>query len=116
MVSVDVSTCPKCGGELKYYGRVPRIVRTKNRATTWVEIRRLRCSSCGSFHRELPELIFPYKQYETEVIVGVLEGLITCETLGFEDYPCEATMLQWKTHESQLLLWRKSILERRQQA
>ena len=41
MVSVDVSICPKCGGALKYYGMVPRIVRTKNRATSWVKIRRL---------------------------------------------------------------------------
>lgn len=34
MVSVDVSVCPKCGGALKYYGMVPRIVRTKNRTTS----------------------------------------------------------------------------------
>ena len=34
MVSVDVSVCPKCGGALKYYGMVPRIVRTKNRTIT----------------------------------------------------------------------------------
>ena len=27
---------------------------------------------------------------------GVLEGLITCETLGFEDYPCEMTMIRWR--------------------
>lgn len=37
-------------------------------------------------HRELPDFIFPYKQYEAEIIIGVLEGFITCETLGFEDY------------------------------
>ena len=96
MVSVDVSICPKCGGALKYYGMVPRIVRTKNRATSWVKIRRLRCSECGAFHRELPELIFPHKQYEAEVILGVLEGLITCETIGFEDYPWEPQFLLWR--------------------
>lgn len=95
MVMENASSCPKCGGKLKYYGRVPRIVRTKNRTTTWVEIRRLRCSKCGAFHREIPEFIFPYKQYEAEVIVGVVEGLITCDTLGFEDYPCEMTMMRW---------------------
>ena len=49
-------------------------------------MRRLQCTRCGSVHRELPELIFPYKQYEAEVIIGVLEGFITCETIGFEDY------------------------------
>lgn len=50
---------------------------------------------CGALHREIPKTIFPYKQYEAEVIIGVMEGLITCETLGFEDYPCEQTMARW---------------------
>ena len=93
MITNDVSTCPKCGGDLKYYDRVTRIVRTKGRKTWKIPMRRLQCTRCGSVHRELPELIFPYKQYEAEVIIGVLEGFITCETIGFEDYPCEMTML-----------------------
>lgn len=57
-------------------------------------------------YRELSELLVPYKQYEAEVIIGVLEGLITCETIGFEDYPCEMTMLRWLSQKAQLLLWR----------
>ena len=65
-----------------------------------------KCSGCGAIHRELGGLFFPYKQYEAEVIFGVLEGLITCETLGFEDYPCEMTMLRWLSQKAQLLLWR----------
>ena len=57
-------------------------------------------------HRELTELLFPYKQYESEVITGVLEGLITCETIGFEDYPCEMTMLRWLSQKPYLLTFR----------
>lgn len=106
MITSEQSTCPKCGGALKYYDMVPRIVRTKARETTWIDIRRLRCVGCGALHRELPPELLPYKQYEAEVIVGVLEGLITCETLGFEDYPCEMTMMRWLSQKSQLLLWR----------
>ncbi len=106
MVSEDKSICPKCGGNLRYFDRVQRIVRTKNRKTEWIEIRRLRCMSCGALHRELPDDLYPYKQYEAEVIRGVLEGLITCETLGFEDYPCEMTMVRWISQEQQLALWR----------
>ena len=98
MVTENVSYCPKCGGQLKFFDNVKRIVRTKARATTWIEIRRLRCTTCGSLHRELPDTLFPYKQYEAEVIVGVLEGLITCETLSFEDYPCEMTMNRWRAN------------------
>lgn len=112
MVYSNVSICPKCGGDLKYYDRVQRIVRTKGRKTWKVPMRRLRCLSCGALHRELPELIFPYKQYEAEVIIGVLEGLITCETLGFEDYPCEMTMMRW-TANFAISFMEESILERR---
>lgn len=95
MVSANESTCPRCGGQLCSYGRVKRIVRTKGRKTSWIEIERKRCSKCKVVHRALPQFIFPYKQYESEVIIGVLEGLITTDTLGYEDYPCEATMKSW---------------------
>lgn len=88
--------CPKCGGNLKYYDSVSRIVRTKRRNTSYVSIRRLRCCGCRSVHRELPKYIYLHKQYEAEVIKGVIEGFITPDTLGFEDYPCEITMLRWK--------------------
>ncbi len=106
MVTKAESTCPKCGGELKHYDTVKRIIRTKGRRTEWIRIARVRCTRCGTFHRSLPEDLLPFKQYEAEVIFGVLEELITCETVGFEDYPCEITMERWKTQKSQLLLWR----------
>lgn len=106
MVTTEQSVCPKCGGALKYYDSVPRLVRTKNRETWKVPMRRLRCKRCGAVHRELSERLFPYKQYEAEVILGVLDGIITYETIGFEDYPCEITMLRWFSQKAQLLLWR----------
>ncbi len=100
MISYGASICPYCGGALKKYDHVQRIVRTKRRKTTHIAIQRMRCSRCGSFHRELPDFIFPYKQYEAEIIQGVLEGLITSDTLGFEDYPCEMTMIRWRSQEA----------------
>lgn len=106
MITVYKTTCPKCKGKLKYFDSVKRVVRTKARQTEWIVIRRLRCTVCGSLHRELPEELFPYKQYEAEVIKGVLEGLINSDTLGFEDYPCELTMIRWIAQKQQLLLWR----------
>ncbi|MCD8141819.1 MAG: DUF6431 domain-containing protein [Clostridiales bacterium] len=99
MVFDNESTCPDCGGALKYYDSVYRIVRTKRRDTRWVKIHRLRCYKCGRIHRALPDYILPYKQYETDVILGVCEGLITRETLGFEDYPCELTMARWRAQK-----------------
>ncbi len=107
MISDNTFVCPKCNSELKYYDSVQRVVRTKDRETNWVNIRRLRCVKCGSVHRELPGYIFPYKQYEAEVITGVLDGIITCETIGYEDYPCEATMTRWIiARNKHRLLWK----------
>lgn len=98
------SICFKCGQCTKYYDSVSRMVRSKERRTRWIKIQRFRCTKCGFLHRNLPDYIFPYKQYEAEIIRGVLEGLITPETIGYEDYPCETTMIRWKAQETQLLL------------
>lgn len=106
MINSDDVTCPNCGGNLKYYDKVQRILRTKGRVTRRVEIRRLICVKCGKTHRELPDYILPYKQYEAEIIKGVLEGYITSDTFGFEDYPCEMTMVRWRSRKLQLLLWK----------
>ena len=104
MVTTNVSVCPVCGGELIFYDNVSRIVRTKRRETRRVSIRRMQCHICDAVHRELPDYLLPYKQYESEVIFGVREGLITSDTLGYEDYPCEATMIRWKTRSLHTLL------------
>lgn len=87
--------CPDCGGVAKRYDRVNRTVRTKNGETKSIKVERYKCVKCGKIHRELPSYILPYKHYESEVVQGVLEGLITSETLGYEDYPCEMTMSRW---------------------
>mgnify|MGYP003571262326 CR=1 FL=1 len=103
MVKVNQVVCPKCGGELNLYGGSKRIVRTKGRKTKWIKVRRLKCSQCGMVHRELPDYLLPYKQYELDLIKGVLDGIITSDTLGYEDYPCELTMKQWR-HKLRFLI------------
>lgn len=104
MVAKGIKNCPICGGELRYRDKVSRIVRTKYRKTKWIKIRRLKCCNCGVLHRECPEFIFPYKQYETELIKGVIDGLINSDTFGFEDYPCETTMRRWQSQNLQVVL------------
>jgi hypothetical protein len=106
VVTDNETICPGCGGRLQYYDRVKRRIRTKGRASKYFEMRRLRCAKCGTTHRELTDDIFPYKQYEAEIIRGVLEGFITPDTIGFENYPCEATMTRWRAQKLQLLLWK----------
>ncbi len=95
MITENTPNCPCCAGKLNYYDKVPRIIRAKRRITRWIEIRRFKCISCGKLHRELPDFIFPYKQYDADIIRGVLEGYITSDTIGYEDYPCEAIMDKW---------------------
>ena len=96
MVSEEDTLCPICHAKLIFFDRAKRIVRTKGRKTYWVRIDRMKCTKCGTIHRALPDYILPYKEYEAELIRGVIEGLITSDTLGYEDYPCEATMNFWR--------------------
>ena len=87
--------CKECGDRLKYFDKVKRIIRTKNRKTKWITIKRYKCKNCQKIHRILPDNLLPFKQYEKEVIMGVKDGIITSDTYGFEDYPCEMTMKRW---------------------
>lgn len=88
--------CSTCHCKMKHYDTVERIVRRKNHITVRIRIERCRCPKCGSIHRHIPDYLYPYKQYEADIIDGVVEGLIDSSTLGFEDYPSEITMKRWK--------------------
>ena len=106
MINVNELTCPSCNGQLKYYDRVKRFIKTKGGKSEELYLRRLQCIQCGMLHRELPDNVAPYKQYDLDIIRGVLEGFITSEVLGFEDYPSEMTMFRWRTQKTQALLWK----------
>ena len=43
----------------------------------------------------MPDCLVPYKHYDSEIIVGVIDETITQDTLQFENYPCEETMKRW---------------------
>lgn len=95
MINVNETRCPHCGGELRYYDKVRRIIRTKKGLKDCIFLRRLKCVNCKSIHREINNCIFPYKHYESEIILGVLEGLINSDTIGFENNPSEQTIKRW---------------------
>ena len=97
MILPGVSNCPICDGFLKRYDEVPRLLRTKGGVIERIKIHRWKCINCNSIHREIPNNVYPFKQYESDIIDGVLEGLITNDTIGFEDYPSEMTMKRWKS-------------------
>ena len=87
--------CPYCGGQLRYRDHRLRIRKHEGGTRDYLCIRRLRCSVCESYHNELPDVLLPYKHYETEVISGVLDGIVTPEDQDSEDYPSANTMLCW---------------------
>lgn len=97
MHNFDILVCPLCGGKFKYYDRVKRIIKSKNGKKKWIYIFRYRCDDCNSIHRELPNILYSYKHYEAQIINLVINGLIFSDTLGYENYPCETTMLRWKS-------------------
>jgi transposase len=104
IIKRNEQTCPNCGGNLKRYDKVKRIVRLKARAVRNIELPRKKCINCGKVHREITDEILPYKHYEPAIVKAVLEGIITSDTLGYEDYPCEKTMIKWRSQKLQFLL------------
>lgn len=96
MIRKNNRVCPECGYSLKYYDTVIRILKGGNGKRKKLYIRRFRCNQCCSIHRELPDNIYPYKHYDSNIIDGVVKGYITPETMGYDDYPCELTMLRWQ--------------------
>lgn len=78
-------SCPVCGGNLKLYDHVMRIIREKKGEKDHIYIRRMKCVDCGKIHRELPRYVLPYIQYDKDIVMGVLTGQITSDDLDYED-------------------------------
>lgn len=93
----DMPKCPCCGSSLRYRDSRMRVRMKEGGEKQYIRIRRLRCSNpeCLRYHQELPDCIVPFKHYDSEVISGVLDGIVKEEDLDTEDYPCAATMLRW---------------------
>lgn len=64
----------------------------------FLRVERRKCTNggCKRIHTALPDCLSPYKHYASEVIAGVLDGVVTPDDADAEDYPCEATMYRWK--------------------
>lgn len=88
---------------MKHRDYVKRIVKEQYGIKHTIYVQRLICKQCGSLHRELPDNLVPYKQYDAEIIFGVVEHLITTDTLGYEESPCEMTMARWVSQKNRSL-------------
>lgn len=99
----DFMKCEKCGGETKRYDSVKRVVKGAYGQKQVIFVERFRCTACGSVRRRLPDILYPYKQYEKTIIDGFVSGELTNEMTEFEDYPTDITISRW-TQFLQLLI------------
>lgn len=89
--------CNDCGGELRYYDTVSRILRTERGERHWIKVQRKYCVSCGRIRRRLPDYIIPYRHYRSDIILGFISDKLTSFNLDYEDYPCETTIKEWRS-------------------
>jgi uncharacterized protein YbaR (Trm112 family) len=82
--------CPCCGQALKVIGSRERKITGGGGERRLLVIRRLRCSQCRRIHHELPDLVVPYKRYESECVEQVVtqpEAAVAAD---------DATLRRWK--------------------
>ena len=102
VVGKESLCCPICGCKLRVHGTCMR----KVRCTNGVEILRLRvmyCHSCGKTHRELPEIIVPYKRNSVNLLCEIAEA-------PEDSYPCEtSTWLRTKAWIAWFLWYARNV-------
>ena len=94
--SRETPVCPHCGGELVYRDTCSRHYKLGGGKRVWFRIRRLKCPHCNVLHRELPDVLAPFKHYRLDIIMGMLDGSLTTDDLKYENYPCEKTVERWR--------------------
>ena len=88
----EILNCPLCNGNLKYRDSVFRKLKNMASEAALFLIRRLLCQECNALHRELPDIIQPYKHYESSVIQAVIDGSKEALCCAADN----ATIRRWK--------------------
>lgn len=92
--SMENPHCPYCEGSFKVIGSRRRIIFRQDGSKEKLIIRRLQCCECHRVSHELPDIIVPYKRYESDVIANTLD-----ETVSSQNDCCPAehsTIQRWK--------------------
>lgn len=79
VISQETPICPKCQGRLTIRDSKRRkVILSEGKEQTFL-LRRLKCTSCGALHVELPDLFLPYKHYSRAVIESAAtNSAVTC--------------------------------------
>jgi len=89
--SGEQNCCPCCGGALKVIGSRERKYIKATGEHVILIIRRLKCGACKRIHHELPDILVPYKRYDSESIEAVLNGGTALSVAADE-----STISRWK--------------------
>jgi len=89
-------TCPDCGGKVRYRDKTKRIIKSEYGQSMYIMIPRYKCIECKKIHRLLPNNLKPYKHYRADIIDGMINNIITCDDLPYEDWPTPLTVERWK--------------------
>jgi hypothetical protein len=89
--------CPLCDGELVYRDSKPRTLKNLLGEVRHFFLRRLCCTGCKQLHTELPSIIQPYKQYDSDTIQSVLDGSEAGAVCAADN----STIRRWKTEFAQ---------------
>jgi hypothetical protein len=73
IISLVTSVCPLCGGFLKQRDCKHRSVKNMIGEIFHFRLRRLLCVVCERLHTEIPDIIQPYKHYDSETIQSVVD-------------------------------------------
>lgn len=99
VISLETPVCPKCRKPLKLRDHKKRIHKLAGGKREWYMIPRMECTNeeCPCrIHSCIPDNLSPNKHYDAELIEDVIDGVITSDDAGTEDYPCADTMELWK--------------------
>jgi hypothetical protein len=93
IIADSPALCPLCNGRLAYRDSRRRGVMDLFGSVTVYLLRRLRCMVCKKLHTEIPDVIQPYKRYDSATIQRAIDG-------GPGLSPCvadDSTIRRWKS-------------------
>ena len=84
--------CPLCGGNLIYRdSKLRKVINLFGESQSFL-LRRLRCTECKKIHTELPDIIQPYKHYNSDTIQSILDDCADASDCAADD----STVRRWK--------------------
>jgi hypothetical protein len=84
--------CPLCGNMVFYRDSKARNSMNLLGEVRRFSLRRLLCRGCGMLHTQMPDIIQPYKHYDSHAIQAVLDGSAEAEDCVADD----STIRRWK--------------------